>query len=264
METNNIFSLKRFMTLCRQSAGVNKKMIGISLAGVTGAMFVLLLFFQSMGHFEYWGKYAYFSSFIFFFLFIGVIYSGLSFSSFRTKEKSISYLMLPVSTLEKYLFEFLSRLVAFVLLMPLLYWAIANLEGAVIHHYFPDLTNFKFSFRQSLTGIIKKEAWTGWLMLSYIQGGLFVLIAAFTGACHFSKSPLIKTLFTFSLIAGGYALLTYLLFKGLDIKNYTPAERGVLFIHKKEDFIAFFAVAATVVNLSLLAIAWFRLKEKEV
>jgi hypothetical protein len=80
---------------------------------------------------------------------------------------------------------------------------------------------------------------------------------------HFSRSPIIKTLFAFSMIFAAYSLYTFLLYKGLNLENMEPENERVLFIHNEEQAIAFFALATIVVNMSLIAMSWFRLKEKE-
>lgn len=263
MQTNNLFSLQRFIMLFKQSLVVNKKIIGISLAGLTGTLFVALIFFQAVSNFRSWENQKYMSIFIVFFFFLGMIYSSLSFPAFRSKVKSVAYLMVPASSSEKFVFEFLTRIIAFILLIPLIFWLVANLEGAIVHHYVPRLINYKFSFGQGIAEIIKNRKLDEWGMFAIVQIFLFILISAFAGASHFTKSPLIKTLFTISGIICGYALLTFLLFKGLNMKEYSPSDAGILFPKNKKEFIAFFALAATVVNLSLLAIAWFRFKEKE-
>jgi len=263
MQTNNLFTLQRFTMLFKQSLRINKNLIGISLAGVSGTLFVTLMLFQSKSHFQNWEQKDSLAAFIFFFFTLGFLYSSLSFPAFRSKEKSMAYLMLPASNSEKFVFELLTRIVAFIILMPMLFWVVANLEGIVVHHYFPKFINYKFSFGQAWIEFTNNRPIKGWNMLAFIQGGLFVFIAAFTGASHFSKSPLVKTLFTFSIIIGGYALYTYLLFKGLNIKEYQPSNDRILFYNNKDQVFTFFAVAIMVVNLSLLAIAWFRLKEKE-
>lgn len=259
MQTNNHFSIKRFILLIKHSLRVNKKSIGIALAGISGTLFLLLLLFQKMGRFINWSNDAYFGSFIFFFFALGVIYSSSSFPAFRSKEKSIAYLTLPSSNSEKYVFELLTRVVGYIILLPLLFWLIANIEGRIVHFYLPTFINYKFSFSQVLTD----NPMTGWSKLFFIQSSLFVFIAAFTGACHFSKSPLIKTLFMFSIIVTGYFLFIYLLIKGFDIENYRTINNSMLFFKSEKGSIAFFTIVATIVNLTLLVIAWFRLKEKE-
>jgi hypothetical protein len=261
MQTDNSFSFQRFIMLIKLSLRVNKKLILISLAGVTGTLFIGLILLQSMVNFEHWGQGEYMTTFFFIFLILGFIYSSQSFPAFRSKTKSLSFLMLPASNSEKFLFELLTRVIAFVVFMPVLYWIVSNIEGKIVHHYAPVMVNYKFSFLDTISNFSKTEKPGNWGILAIIQSILFVFIAAFAGASHFSKSPLIKTLLTFSIIVTGYSLFSLLIFKGLHLKEYQPSRNSIFFY--KNHALIFFAMAATLVNLSLLAIAWFRLKEKE-
>jgi hypothetical protein len=264
METNNLFSMQRFILLCRQSLIINKKLIGISLAGFTGTLFIALIFFQSVDHFNNWRNENYMATFAFLFFPLGIIYSSLSFPAFRSKEKSMAYLMLPTSASEKFVFEILSRIVLFIFVMPLLFWIVANLETAIVHSFVPKFANYTFSFVEGWSKITRNGQLDGWAKFAMIQGCLFVFIAAFTGASHFTKSPLLKTMFTLSVIVAGYALFTFLLVKGLNIEAYHPVNNRVLFISNEHQAIASLAIGTTVINLCFLAIAFFRLKEKEV
>jgi hypothetical protein len=260
MQTNNQFAIQRFVLLSKQSFIINKKMIGISLVGFVGILFITLLFFQSANHFVRWDNKSYMVTFISLFFPLGIIFSGLSFPAFRSKEKSMSYLMLPASASEKYIFEFLMRVVLYIILMPLLFWIVANFEGVVVHSFVPDLVNYKFSFSGLNHTHIDNE---GWISYAAAQGFLFIFIACFTGASHFAKSPLMKTMFTVSMIAIGYGLFTFLLLKGLNLESFHVESKRIFFIKDKHDGLVFLAILETVINLSLLAIAWFRLKEKE-
>lgn len=264
MQTNNNFSIKRFLLLYRQSIILNKKLIAISLIGGAGILFVALLLFQSMNRFQYWTNTSSMWFFLFCYVSLGGIYTSQSFPAFRSKEKSVSYLLLPVSDVEKFLFEFLTRIVFLILLFPPLFWIVANIEGIVIHHYIPELQNYGFSFTEGIKSIFRNSRVTGWDIFDLGQLFLFVYVVTFTGAAHFSKSPRIKTLFTLTIIAFGYFLMGYLLFKLLNIEMYEPSEHGILFIKTKDQVMTFFAIAGAIINLSLLAFAWFRFKEKEV
>lgn len=264
MHTNNKFSFQRLMMLFKQSLRVNKKVIGISLGGVTGVLFLSLILLQNMSDFQRWTNRDYIDVYLFFFFSLGIIYSSQAFPAFRSKEKSMTYLTLPVSTSEKYIFELLTRVIGFILLMPLLFWIVANIEGSIVHYYEPSFINYKFSFNHVFTELNNSKPIPGWNKLAIIQSGLFVFIAVFTGASHFKKSPLVKTLFAVSVVIIGYLLFIYLLYKGLNINKYSTSNNRVLFIKSEEEAIAFYSLAATVVNLSLLAIAWFRIKEKEI
>lgn len=251
------------MYLFRQSFLVNKKMLGISIAGVAGSLFILLMFCQRNFSYTRWDQGDYMLIFLMFFFMVGIIWTGKSFPSFRSKEKSISYLMLPASTPEKFFFEFLIRIVAFILLMPLVFWIIANIEGAMMHRFKPELVNYTFSFSAGWAEFTKNWQADMWIKYGYFEAYLFSLIASFTGACYFSKSPLVKTIFIFLVIVTGYFLLIYLLVRGLKIDNYLPTGRTILPLHGKRETAIFFAIASTAVNLTLLSVSWFRFKERE-
>jgi hypothetical protein len=261
--SDNSFSDKRFLLLAKQALRLNKKLIGAALAGVASTIFVALLLFQALSNFRNWQQAEYFVTFIIFFLLLGIIYACLSFPAFRSKARSIDFLMLPASTLEKFIFEFIVRIFAFVVLMPVIFWIVANLEAAIVHHYVPKLPDSDFSFSEGWADLTNNIRISGWQKFMIIQACLLVLIGAFTGSVHFSRSPLIKTLFAFSLVLVAYILYAYLLFKGLDLENFVPENERVLFIHNEEQANAFFALAALIVNMSLIAMSWSRLKEKE-
>jgi hypothetical protein len=261
MQTTNSFSFTRFFKLIKLSLLINKKLILISLAAVVGTLFLGLILLQSMVNFEYWGQGEYMATFLFVFLIMGFIYTSQSFPAFRSKTKSLSFLMLPASNSEKYVFELLTRIVAFIILLPAIYWVVSNLEGRIVHHYVPQLASDRFSFVETISKSIKTQKGLFWGIFGTIQAILFVFTAAFAGASHFYKSPLIRTLFTFSLIVAGYFLFSYLLFRGLNLKVYHPTVPFAFFT--KNRILIFFAFAGLLVNVTLLAIAWFRLKEKE-
>ena len=268
MEPNNLFSIHRIILLTKQSLIINKKLIAISVVGLSGAIFFILMFLQLRSTIIRWDNSDYMTIFNYFFIALGIIYSGLSFPAFRSKERSIDYLLLPASVAEKYIFEILTRIVVFILIFPLLFWVFSNLEGVILHNFVPELINYKFSLWQGFSEILHKKMNVGlidwWVWLLTIQGVLFLLIAPFTGASHFKKSPLLKTLFTFTIIIVGYAVLTYFLVIVLNTQGYEPKNGKVLFFNVGNNLPSIFAIAITVINLCLMTIAWFRLKEKEV
>jgi hypothetical protein len=266
MHTNNMFSTKRFILLFKQSVIVNKKLIGTSLIGAAGITFVALFVLQSMNNYQGWTNFSSMIFFLFCYVALGGIYISQSFPAFRSKEKSLVYLLHPASASEKFIFEFLTRIIALILFLPPIFWIIANIEGAIVHHYIPRFINYKFSFGEGLNQLITNKEMPGWYIFAVIQFFLFVYMVMFTGACHFSKSPRTKTLFTLSVIVGGYVLLGYLLSRGLNLKEYNMDSKNILFIQirKKEEVFIFLSMIGIVVNLSLIAIAWFRFKEKEV
>jgi len=263
METNTIFSFQRLLLLFKQSLIINKKMIGITVAGFAGLLFIVLIIMQSAANFNNWSNQDSMATLIFIFFQMGILYAGYSFPVFRTKEKSMTYLMLPVNASEKFVFELLSRIVLFVVLMPFIYWVVANLEGVVVNYFKPELVNYKFSFSEGWSMLMNHEKFDAIAKYSMFQGMLLVFLVVFAGASTFSKSPLLKTLFTLSVIFAAFGLYSFLLVKGFDIENYHPAHNRVLFVNNERDGLTVLAIGVTLINLCLLAIAWFRLKEKE-
>jgi len=262
MQTNHSFSFQRFALLCKQSLIINKKLIGITLTGFVGTLFLALIFFQSISHFSEWRQEEYMRLFLFLFPLFGIIFCGMAFPAFRSKEKSMAFLMLPASDSEKYIFEFLIRVVLYILIMPFLFWNVVYLENSVVHSFIPSIVvmgNITSVGNLTFNGLS-----SGWVTYLIIQGGLFIFISAFTGASHFIKSPLLKTMFTLSVVVAGGALFTLLLVKGLNLREFHPVNHRVLFIKNEQEAMAAFSIGITLINLSLLAIAWFRLKEKEV
>lgn len=263
METNNTFSVQRLILLGKQFWIIYKKMIAIMLPGFAGILFIVLILLQSMGNFQNWENHDYMGIFTFLFLTWGFIIAGYSYPGFRNKEKSMAYLMLPASASEKFIFEFLTRIVVFIFLMPLFFWVVANLEGLVVHSFVSDFEHYKFSFAETWSEINYQLHYDGWNKFGMVQGCIFVFIAAFTGASYFSKLPVLKTMFVFSILVAGYALFTFLLVKGLNLRDFHPENDRILFIKNWHDTIAPLAIGLTVINMCLLAIAFFRLKEKE-
>lgn len=282
MKTNHDFSFQRLLLLGKQSLLINKKMIWISLAGFSGLIFGQLSLFQHINNYSSWHSRDNLVSFLILFFFAGVYYTGLSFPAFRTREKTMAYLMLPTSNAEKFLFELLCRIFMFLILMPTIFWLVANLEGMIMHSLVPRLTTYQFSFGEAYSEITSNGTLQGWGILLVTQEVLFVVIAAFTGASHFSSSPILKTMIAVFLIFGGYMLFAYLLIKGFYMDNGLHQSSSFIDAANKISAIPKFSILLTIdatnkssgtpklailltfINLCLLTIAWFRLKEKEI
>ncbi len=263
MQTYNSFSFHRLMLLFKQSLVINKRRFTLGLSAFSGFLFIALFFAQSVHNYTNWGNKDYVSTFVSIFFSLGIAYSAFSFPPFRSKEKSMAYLMLPATNGEKFVYEILSRIVAFIVLMPLLFWTVANLEGTVIHYFFPELTNYKFSFSEGFLSIVKDGKFEFWALILTLQGILFIFIAPFAGASHFSKSPLLKTILTFSVVMLSYFLFTFLIVKSFNLEGLHHQRNSLLFMKDSQMVIELLGIAMVIVNLTLLTIAWFSLKEKE-
>ena len=263
MQTNNSFSFHRLMLLFKQKLIINRRRYPLALGAFSGGLFVSFVFSQTAKNFTNWSNTDYLSTFIPVFVSLGIAYSAFSYPAFRSKEKSMTFLMLPATNGEKFVFEILSRIFAFIILMPLIFWIVANLEGALVHTFFPGLTNYQFSFREGFWVIVKDGRFEFWPMILTIQGIFFMFIAPFTGASHFSKSPLLKTLLTFSIVILGFLLFTYLLNMSINLDGLKPVGKDQIFFRDVQSVYRLLSISGLIINMTFLAIAWFSLKEKE-
>ena len=261
MQTNNQFSTERFVALCRQSLIINKKVIWITLGGSSVLLFFLLYFLQASQQFSDWTNVDYSGVFAYLFFPLGILFAGLAFPAFRTKEKSMAYLMLPASRTEKFLFELATRILLFILIIPPMFWAIANLEGIIVNGFAPELVHYRFSFVEVWLKLTSHGHFGGWTLFAVVQGWLFSLFLFFAGASHFSKMPFRKTWFSIGVLFFGYTFFILLLGKVLNLHGIVNIR---LFFFKTDNAaIAALSILITAINLCLLAIAWYRLKEKE-
>jgi hypothetical protein len=144
-----------------------------------------------------------------------------------------------------------------------MFWIIANIEGAIVSRFVPRFINHPFSFNTGISDMVRRGVINPLYLYTIVQVLLFVLVSTFTGASHFSKSPLVKTIFTFSGIFFSYLLLVYILVKALNLPAYNLMKGGIIIPKNDDDITIILGVWATVINLTLISIAWFRFKEKE-
>lgn len=264
MQQNNSFSIGRMLLLYRQAFVENKKELLIYIGGLCGGIllvtsfFILVLDTNMLARPEAWKNNKYVLIFMFMFVGLGILYNSMAFPGFRSKEKSLTYLMQPTSRLEKFTFEFINRLLFYIVGFPLIAWVMMNLVGNVIYELEPGFVNYRFD----MSPIFNK--FQGWEKALAFFAGLLMFTIPFTGASHFQKKTLIKTLLTLAIIVGAYGLLAFLLFKGLDLGNYNPVNKRITFISSKEEVIQSLCLAAIATNLLLLTVSYFKLKEKEV
>lgn len=261
MKTSDTFDFRRFGLLVKQNFIHNYRMMLICLIGFCGGLFMLLLLVQAMNKFDTWTRDAYINTFLAIFIALGLLYSGTSFPGLRSRERTFSYLLIPASTFEKFLLEFLSRIVLFLVAVPLLYWAVFTTEGfflQAIHNKFvfqpysySDLTMLRFL----------PSDLTRWLVGMSFALGLLLFTLPFVGAATFMKYPLPKTLFSVAVIFLFHVFLVYFF---LEILKFDGPHDGKILGMDGDDFIKFLTVYGIIGNIILLTATYFKLKEREV
>lgn len=192
----------------------------------------------------------------------GILYVGHSFPAFRAKESTINYLMIPASTLEKFIFEFINRIVIMLLVLPLLFWLTFNLHG----FFFDIFTEQTFTpiGLQHLVKLDDMPADFELLIYALVTGGvLFALSLAFTGAAMFTKQPLVKSLFAVALIITFFGVYSYIIIEHVGLGRYNPPDRMLLVPMEERQAILAVTVALFAATFLMLFVAYRKLKERE-
>jgi hypothetical protein len=240
----------------------NSQFLGLSTVAYIGVIFIVLSIAQAGNDMRPHGQEAFQGFLVAFVTVFGVLYVGHSFPAFRSKESTINYLMIPASVLEKFIFEFVSRIGIILLSLPLLYWITFHLQGYVFT-MFTDDTFMPLGIHH----LVKLDVPENYELLIYsvITGGvLFVLSLAFTGAAMFTKQPLVKSLFAVALIVMFFVGYSYIVIEHLGVGQYNPPEHMMLVPLEENNALMSVSVALLASTIVMLFVAFRKLKEREV
>jgi hypothetical protein len=261
--SNNIFNGRRFILLWRQHFIQNTKLLLLATGAYIAVIFIILSLVQ-IGNDLVPHDFETFRGFMLGFVGIfGVIYVGHSFPAFRSKERSINYLMVPASVTEKFLFELISRIGIILVLLPFIFWVTFHLQGYFLSMFSAYV--FEPIGIVPVSGIeLTRIDEFAWLATMIISGVLLGFVLAFTGAAMFSKQPLIKTLFGLAVVMIFYFGFTYIVIEPLGVGKYNPPDSMWLLPKSEVGVFKFFSAALIAANLVMLFVAFRKLKEKEV
>jgi hypothetical protein len=258
--SNNIFSWKRLRLLFKQHFIHNSQFLLLSTGAYVGVIFIVLSISQFGNSLEP-HRLENFQGFLIAFVTVfGILYVGHSFPAFRSKESTISYLMMPASALEKFAFELISRIGLLLLLLPLLFWLTFHVQG----YFFTMFTDqiFQPIGVQHLVKIDEDVPMiVYWLVTAAI---LLCLSLAFTGAAMFTKQPLVKSLFSVAVIVILFGAYSYIVIEHLGVGKYNPPERMVLVPLDENSALTTVSIALFVATALMLFVAYRKLKEREV
>jgi hypothetical protein len=261
--SNNIFSNKRFALLFKQHFIQNSQLLLLSTVAYVGVIFIVLCIAQ-VGNNLAPHRLSGFQGFLVLFVSVfGILYAGHAFPAFRSKENTINYLMMPASVLEKFVFEFVSRIGVILVMLPLLYWVTFNLQG----YFFGVFTEAIFQpiGIQYLVRLEEIPAGILFVIYSMITCGIFFILSlAFTGAAMFDKQPLVKSLFAVAIIVMFFVGYSYIIVEHLGLGAYHPPDQMVFIPMDEFRAFRFIAVALFAGTIVMLFVAFRKLKEREV
>jgi hypothetical protein len=265
MKTNDVFDIKRFSLLLRQNMIHHYRIIMTSVIAVSGGLFILLMLNQLANRYRPWQYQQFIGLFIAMFIILGILYVGTAFPGIRSKEKSYSFLLLPASTFEKYAFEFINRIILFIIALPMIYWLVFFLEGNFMRLMHPgfEFQSFWF-FNERFPALNSAGPDHGWIILIFINLGLMIFIIPFTGATSFMKYPILKTILALAIVFFFHLFLVFFLMKVLGFKDHMVNKSPeFLFMSTREQVVRFAGIYTTLINLGLIAASFFKLKERE-
>jgi hypothetical protein len=259
MKPNKIFNFKRFCNFAISTLILRYRqlllMVGVAATGIFIFAFVPLLNHSTWGV-DNWIGLAVSSTII-----GGLLYVGSAFPSFRGREKTLSYLMIPASTFEKFLYEFIERIVAFLFLFPIILYSFCNLAIviAVKIKQFHYVGNVRFDHFSILNLVEMNKSGNNWAMFLGLMAGLML---AFAGTLTFKKYPLIKMIVFVMLFISTIAGYLYLILEKMKLQH--PWIENVGNQIRYEQAIAVIITALLALILLTLSFSYFKLKEKEI
>tara|TARA_A100000171_G_scaffold47177_1_gene52852 strand:- start:1843 stop:2589 length:747 start_codon:yes stop_codon:yes gene_type:complete len=245
---NSTISLQRLSSLVKLTLHLNlKRMLYTACIGLGVAVVYIFIF---------WGYNVYNRDMIFSrheYLFVlslyisGFVFSGSSFIRFRSKQRTIDYLMLPASNTEKFISEVLLTTLVYPLFFLLSYLLFSVMANGILNNVFQAFF-MPFSVNIAPYGLD--------LMVYFFIQTIFLF-----GAACFQKNPLMKIVLWALLVATIIALLFYTAWLNFDYSKGTDElAMNKIFYSLLVYNWHFLAIP---VGLVFWLLAFLKLKEKE-
>jgi hypothetical protein len=258
------FSASRFYKYLKYDLTLNGKTYLLAVVGLFVVLFIVDVFTLSTASPRInFNRNYYTPIFVFFLVLIGVVSAGTAFSGLRSTKTSINYLLIPVSSFEKYVVQFLIRIVGFVLLFLPLYWLTFKLACS-FYSLFGMVSENVESYNLLSPFQWQENNVEVYFLVSLASG---LVLFAFCGATYFKKQALLKSILTFALLTLAWFLLMVTLshmFYDHNSKQFLEIKLRSYKIYKGIQNTQMYAVILFAgLSLFLLPLAYFKLKERE-
>jgi len=265
MKQNKYFNSGRFARLFRNDLLINQKTYMFAIAGISIALYLFSYFIMRSNNGSFHRTEDYIPLVFMYLMAIGVAI-GTSFPALKDQIKLSNYLLAPGSTFEKFMVQFVIRIILFIPIALFLFWVIMHLTKAtmfpnpergfdpslIVDFHFSDLFKNGPGFRDRVVIFVS----------------IFSLASLlFAGSAYFNRFALVKTI----IITVAVIFLVIMSFVGFSHIFY-PAET-----HGFDMKLKMYEITHDINNVQLaayllgclswiffLALAYFKLKEKEV
>jgi len=281
MNSNKFFSFNRFYRLLRNDILLNHKKYLLTIVGAFIMGFIVMYMYMPNQILPYpnssFDIFRYFNLFTMCLVGLGA-FVGSAFSELSSKIKMSNYLLMPASTFEKFLCQFVIRAVVGTVIFLFIFWVDTHIARiAVLSHIKnnlgqlagPEKYNYIEKFHFSMF-LIKNNypTVTNWRLFEGIGAILIVFslgMFLFSVKIFFRKLGLIKTgialvatLYLMIVIMICFSHLFYPETKGFNLGNfYYQLSNGY------SNFEIFLYSLAYLAPLFLLPLGYFKLKEKQ-
>ncbi len=259
---NQIFSPSQFVKYAAYQYRMRSKIMLLAVVGAFTALFFLISFLIMTNNFRWSGR----SWSPLFFLtgaVAAILHIGNSFPYFRKKDTTVSMIMLPASVLEKFVYEYIVRVILFTLFFPILFYFAAHLTVSIIHFIFSakEISSFSFDF---VFNELYSES--DRLLFYYALPALYVLTASlfFAGAVVAQRVPLIKTLVIIGVFVLSVTGYFYFIVEKMGLKEGIGYVIKNTWLSSEELALKSLFVLVVFAIITTLTYAYFKLKEKEV
>jgi hypothetical protein len=265
MKPNRYFSIQRFFYLFRNDLLINNKTYLFAILGLSIAIYAITFLIMRTNGGGFNRQNDYIPLILIYLTVIGALI-GTAFPALNNQIKSSNYLLAPGSTFEKYMVQFIIRIVLFIPIALVIFWigthlAKASLISDARFNIDPSrIADFQFS-----TMFDKVPTFRDKFMIVISIFSLASLL--FAGSAYFNRFALVKTIIVFSLIVGAL-LLSLVLFSHLFYPDQTHGFDIKLKVYKITEDLYNTQLAIYLIGglswLFFLPLAYFKLKEKEV
>jgi len=150
------------------------------------------------------------------------------------------------------------------IVLPFLFWLTFNLEGYVFKLFGGPVFD-----PVGISDLLKTPPAEAdipfWAYTFMTSAAFLIFVLPFTGAAMFSKQPLVKTLFSIALVIAFFVTYAYIVIEPFGLSKYDVNESNMWLIPRSESGALKLATFLAVVsNLTMLSVAYFKLKEREV
>lgn len=264
MESNKYFTFRRFYLLLQHDILINYKNYLITASGVFLVLFVALYVQMPKENLQIdFGFYKYQMTFLIALVCLGT-FVGLAFPDLESKIKTSNYLLLPGSVLEKFLEQFLIRVIVGSLAFCIIFWLDAHLARLFAFSVFKGQPNLhtidSFHFSMLFQRSIFYAPYSVATKFEFILGFFSTSMYLFSIRLFFRRFSLIKSIISLLALLG----LSFYLLVIITHIFYPDTVKFKLNIDSLNIYSDWFYIITYTSWIFLLFLGYFKLKEKKI